>query len=79
MTIFDLNIPTSPQKHRVLIPEAEIRKKIPRQSIVYFHHPDNSVVVTPLGTRKPVDQNNVYNSINAGDHAQNRLESTYKY
>lgn len=65
-------------KHRVLIPEAELKKKTPRQSIVYFHHPDNSAIVTPLGAKNLID-NNVYGSINAGDHAQQRLDSTYKY
>ncbi|XP_037035049.1 UPF0676 protein C1494.01-like isoform X2 [Bradysia coprophila] len=65
-------------KHRVLIPEAEIKKKTPRQSIVYFHHPDNSAIVTPLGAKNPIDKNE-YGSINAGDYAQQRLDSTYKY
>ncbi|XP_037035053.1 UPF0676 protein C1494.01-like [Bradysia coprophila] len=65
-------------KHRVLIPEAEIKKRIPRQSLAYFHHADNCAIVTPLGAKNPIDKNE-YGSINAGDYAQQRLDSTYKY
>ncbi|KAJ6621916.1 UPF0676 protein [Pseudolycoriella hygida] len=65
-------------KHRVLIPEAELRKKTTRQSIVYFHHPDDSAMVTPLTTKNPTAEN-AYEEINAGEYAKNRLNSTYKY
>lgn len=46
--------------------------------MVYFHHPDNSAMVTPLGAKNPIDKNN-FGPINAGEHAQNRLNITYKY
>jgi len=67
-------------KHRVLIPQVEISRKIPRQSIVYFHHPDNSAVVTPLCTKKSINSDKIiYGTITAGEYAKKRLESTYKF
>ena len=38
-------------RHRVVVPEQEFRRRSPRQSIVFFVHPDDQVVV--LISRKP--------------------------
>ena len=35
------------QEHRVLIPELELQKRSPRQSIAFFVFPDDDVMVTP--------------------------------
>lgn len=44
--------------HRVVVPEEEIRRRTPRQSIAFFVHPDNDVMIAPLdgsGKHEPVD------------------------
>ncbi|KAI9563505.1 hypothetical protein GHT06_010968 [Daphnia sinensis] len=44
--------------HRVVVPEEEIRRRTPRQSIAFFVHPDNDVMIAPLdgsGKHQPVD------------------------
>ena len=66
------------QAHRVLIPEIELKQRVPRQSIVYFVHPDDATTVKPLRTDflKPGVDNK---EIMAGDHAVQRLKSSYKY
>eukprot|EP00092_Neocalanus_flemingeri_P012301 GFUD01013259.1.p1 GENE.GFUD01013259.1~~GFUD01013259.1.p1 ORF type:complete len:314 (+),score=82.24 GFUD01013259.1:50-991(+) len=61
-------------KHRVIIPEEEIKKSAPRQSIVFFVHPDNQVVVKSLD-----DSTNDYVAVVALDHVQKRFSETYIY
>jgi len=61
-------------RHRVIIPEEEIKKSAPRQSIVFFVHPDNQVVVKPVD-----DSADDYLAVVALDHVQKRFSETYKY
>ena len=63
------------QIHRVRVPEEEIRRRSPRQSIAFFVHPDNEVMVSPLlkGTSKNL------NPISALAHLNLRYAQTYKY
>lgn len=57
----------------MVVPEEEIRRRTPRQSIAFFVHPDNHVMIIPsggLGDAEPVD---------ALTYVKSRLEaSTYK-
>jgi len=57
--------------HRVRIPEEETRRKCPRQSIAFFVHPDNEVMVSPL------DGSTKYPMISALDHLNQRYSQTY--
>lgn len=61
-------------KHRVIIPEEEFLKSVPRQSIVFFVHPDNQVVVEPVD-----DDAKDYSAVLALDHVQKRFAETYQF
>ncbi|OXA63627.1 UPF0676 protein C1494.01 [Folsomia candida] len=63
--------------HRVLIPEQELRQKTARQSIVYFVHPDDKVVIQPLSQSSTNQQN--YQPVTAKEHAETRLRASYNY
>merc|ERR1711962_128309 len=59
-------------RHRVTIPVEEFRRKSSRQSIAFFVHPDDSVLVSPLSgpsTRYP--------AVNAREYLENRFKATY--
>ncbi|CAL8148318.1 unnamed protein product [Orchesella dallaii] len=60
--------------HQVMIPEAEIKRRTPRQSIVYFVHPDDHVCVSPL-----TGNSAEYATVTAKEHAKQKLASSYKY
>ena len=61
------------QPHRVLLPVEESDKKSVRQSLAFFCHPDNGVVV------ECVDGSNKYPPIRADEDCWNRLNRTYQY
>ena len=61
------------QPHRVLLPEEESEKRSVRQSLAFFCHPDNQVLV------ECVDNSNKYPPVLAGDDCLNRLNRTYSY
>lgn len=61
------------QVHRVLIPEDEIRRRVPRRSLVFFVDPDHEAVITCL------DGSNKYPPITSKDWISKKLEETYKY
>ena len=63
-------------RHRVVIPEAEIRRKKPRQSFVFFIHPDDVTWVEPINGEKPTDKK--YEGVNARQHLLNQFAQTYK-
>lgn len=61
------------QIHRVRVPEEELRRQLPRQSLAFFVHPDNDVMVSPLvGSKKQPP-------ISALAHLNLRYSQTYKY
>ncbi|XP_063600324.1 uncharacterized protein LOC134776504 [Penaeus indicus] len=60
-------------EHRVLIPPEEARRRSPRRSVVFFVHPDNPVLITPL------DGSSAYRPITAKDHSDLRFRQTYEY
>ena len=60
------------QPHRVLIPE-ETKKQAVRQSIAFFTHPDNDVLV------ECVDGSNKYPPITALEDTRRRQYSSYNY
>lgn len=69
-----INVLTWPfQVHRVMIPEVEIKRRVPRRSLVLFYDPDDETIVTCL------DGSNKYPPIKAGDWLYQQLHSTYKY
>ncbi|CAH3034849.1 unnamed protein product, partial [Porites lobata] len=59
--------------HRVLIPEEEIKRRVPCRSLVLFHDPDDDTMVTCL------DGSNKYSPIRARGWNYHQLHSTYKY
>ena len=61
------------QIHRVRVPEEEIRRRLPRQSLAFFVHPDNDVMVSPL------NGSNKHTPISALAHLNLRYSQTYKY
>ena len=61
------------QPHRVLIPEEETKKQAVRQSIAFFTHPDNDVLV------ECVDGSNKYPPITALEDTRRRQYSSYNY
>ncbi|XP_047502418.1 UPF0676 protein C1494.01-like [Penaeus chinensis] len=60
-------------EHRVLIPPEETRRRSPRRSVVFFVHPDDPVLITPL------DGSSAYRPITAKDHSDLRFRQTYEY
>ena len=61
------------QVHRVLIPEAEIKRRAPRRSLVFFVDPDPRALITCL------DGSNKYPPITSGEWIKGKLLATYKY
>ena len=59
--------------HRVQIPKEETRQRCSRQSLAFFVHPDNEVMVSPL------DGSTKYPTISALDHLNQRYSQTYTY
>ena len=59
----------SPQPHRVLLPVEEAGKTSVRQSLAFFCHPDNQVLV------ECVDGSNKYPPVLAVDDAMRRLRN----
>lgn len=63
----------SRQVHRVLIPEGELKRRVPRRSLVLFYDPDDDIMITCL------DGSNKYPPIRARDWIYHQLHSTYKF
>ena len=59
------------QKHRVLIPEEELKKRILRRSLAFFVHPDNEVMIECL------DGSNEYPPITSMGYLQERFAASY--
>ena len=66
-------ISLSRQVHRVLIPEGELKRRVPRRSLVLFYDPDDDITITCL------DGSNKYPPIRARDWIYHQLRSTYKF
>ncbi|XP_042883831.1 2-oxoglutarate-Fe(II) type oxidoreductase ppzD-like [Penaeus japonicus] len=60
-------------EHRVLIPEEEKRMKTSRRSVVFFVHPDDPVLIKPLGS------SSAYPPVTAREHVLRRFKETYTY
>ncbi|KAL9957583.1 hypothetical protein ACROYT_G034502 [Oculina patagonica] len=58
-------------KHRVLIPEEELKQRIVRRSLAFFVHPDNKVMIECL------DGSNKYPPITSMGYLQQRFAATY--
>ena len=58
--------------HRVRVPEEEIRRKTPRQSIAFFVHADNGVMIRPL------DGSDKHPPVEALEYLKSRINATYK-
>ncbi|OWF52502.1 probable iron/ascorbate oxidoreductase DDB_G0283291 isoform X2 [Mizuhopecten yessoensis] len=58
-------------KHRVLIPEEELRRGKSRQSVAFFLQPDDEVMIECL------DKSNKYKPISSYDYLQQRFAATY--
>lgn len=61
------------QKHRVVLPLAEIGRDKPRVSLAYFVHPDDDTLV------ECIDGSNKYQPITSLEYLQRRLDATYAY
>ncbi len=59
------------QPHRVLVPEDEVVKGRVRQSIAFFVHPDNEVLL------ETIDGSNKYPPITALEDTFKRLKQSY--
>ena len=57
----------------MLIPEEEIKRRVPRRSLALFHDPDNDTMVTCL------DGSNQYPPIKAKDWVDGKRYSAYKW
>lgn len=57
----------------MLVPEEEIRLKSTRQSIAFFIHPDNDVIVSQLNGSKQQPP------VGALEYLKQRLSATYKF
>ncbi|XP_064101018.1 uncharacterized protein LOC135211687 [Macrobrachium nipponense] len=58
-------------KHRVIIPEDEARRRKCRRSVVYFVHPDDSLLIEPL------DGSRDFQPITSRRHLEERIAETY--
>ena len=59
------------QPHRVLIPTDEVIRQTVRQSIAFFVHPDNEVLV------ECIDGSNKYPAVTAREDTKRRLDKSY--
>ena len=59
------------QKHRVLIPEAEVKRNEVRQSLAFFVHPDDNELI------ECIDGSHKYEPITALDYLNMRFAATY--
>ena len=57
----------------MLIPEAEIKRRTPRRSLVFFVDPDPNALI------KCLDGSNKYPPITSGEWIKAKLFATYKY
>lgn len=58
--------------HRVLVPEEEVRRRSTRQSIAFFVHADNGVMISPIdGSEKHIP-------VEALAYLKSRISATYK-
>ena len=62
-------------RHRVVIPESELKRRTCRQSIVLFVHPNNEVLVEPLPDFNGPPR---YEPVTAYQHLLNRFSATYR-
>lgn len=62
------------QRHRVVVPKDEIKKKSCRQSLVYFIQPDDDFNVVPV---RPDSSGILQPPVNSREHSIVRLETTY--
>jgi len=58
-------------KHRVLIPEEELKRRVVRRSLAFFVHPDSEVMIECL------DGSNKYPPITSMGYLQQRFAATY--
>ena len=63
----------SAQFHRVLIPESELKRVVPRRSLVFFVDPDQDALITCL------DGSNKYPTVKSGEYIKKILAATYKF
>ncbi|EDO40749.1 predicted protein [Nematostella vectensis] len=61
------------EKHRVLVPEEELKRRRARRSIAFFVHPDDDVMVECL------DGSNKYPAVTGGEYLKQRFAATYEY
>ena len=59
-------------RHRVLVPLEEFQRRNPRQSIAFFVHPDDAVVISPLAGPMAA-----YPPVTARGHLEARFQATY--
>ena len=59
------------QKHRVVMPKEEAKRRISRQSLVYFVASDNDVII------KPIDGSAAFEPITTKDFLYKRLDDIY--
>lgn len=55
----------------MLVPEAELKQRLPRRSMAFFVHPDNQVKIQPLDGSPGT-------CVTALDHLNKRFAETYK-
>jgi hypothetical protein len=60
------------QRHRVVVPGDELRRLTPRQSVAFFVHPDDDVMIECL------DGSQHYPPITSLDYLNQRLNATYR-
>ena len=63
-------------KHRVVVPQEELLRQQPRQSIAFFIHPNHDILVKPLiqtENKKQTDED----VITAFEHTMLRFKATY--
>ncbi|CAG7822467.1 unnamed protein product [Allacma fusca] len=65
--------------HRVLIPEEEIRRRTPRQSIAYFVQLDDDWMITPLKSTENYKFKDNFESMSYAEFLDKRIGDTYQY
>ena len=63
-------------RHRVMVPEAEWKRKTSRQSMVIFVHPNNEALISPLPDLNGPPR---YEPVTALQHLLNRFSATYRW
>lgn len=70
-------IPLIFQPHRVLIPDDKEKRKLPRQSMAYFTHPDDNALIEPIQSEIIQYSSVPFQPVTSFDFVMRKLQHVY--